>query len=293
MAAVFNLVGASMGTAVAATIGKGPGGHPLRHDGHAARRRWWPRSLWGLVTWWLGLPSSSSHALIGGLCGAAFASAHNDWSVATVERVRRGQTHVRRSLAERRVAHGFVARAGFSAGMALMGFIIVAFYWITPHTAGRVFGKLQLLSAAGMAFSHGSNDAQKTMGLITLALVTRTNSGAFHALPDSLSFLRMPVFHEIPKWVIYACALTMAAGTAGGGYRIIRTMGPQDGAPATGAWFRGGNLGGAGHPFRQRAGHPGLDDPRPFPPPSWGWARTRRLSAVKWGVVGRIVWAWC
>src|SRR6185312_11554703 len=91
----------------------------------------------------------------------------------------------------------------------------------------RIFGKAQLFSAAFMGFSHGSNDAQKTMGVITLALYTGTAAGTFRQLPPWAAFLRVDALKEVPPWVIVACALTMAAGTAGGGWRIIRTMGQR------------------------------------------------------------------
>ena len=94
----------------------------------------------------------------------------------------------------------------------------------TPHLVHKIFGKAQLVSAAWMAHSHGTNDAQKTMGIITLALFTGTKSGAFKDLPPVFNFLHTPDF-VVAKWVIVLCAATMAAGTAAGGWRIIRTLG--------------------------------------------------------------------
>ena len=290
MAAVFNLIGASMGTAVAATIGKG-----LVDTKFITMTTLLAALvsaiLWGLLTWWLGLPSSSSHALIGGLCGAALASAHNDWS-ALRWNVYNPAKHASDGLWPKVVLPMVSSPLiGFLVGMLLMSLILVAFFWITPNLAQRTFGKLQLLSAAAMAFSHGSNDAQKTMGLITLALVTGTQSGAFHALPGWLGFLRVPEFREVPTWVIYTCALTMAAGTAGGGYRIIRTMGHKMVKLQPVHGFAAETSAALVIHFATVLGIP-VSTTHVISASIMGVGATKRLSAVKWGVVGRIVWAW-
>src|SRR5437879_11881539 len=111
--------------------------------------------------------------------------------------------------------------AGFVFGALLMLLLFVTVGRFTPHCVHSLFGKLQILSAAWMAHSHGTNDAQKTMGIITLALFTGTRAGSFDRLPRWLDFLKTPSF-ALPVWVIALCALTMAAGTAAGGWRIIR-----------------------------------------------------------------------
>ena len=105
-----------------------------------------------------------------------------------------------------------------------MFLLFVALHRFTPHFVHTLFGKLQIFSAAWMAHSHGTNDAQKTMGIITLALFTGTKAGSFDHLPGWLDFLKTPTF-VLPIWVSYLCALTMAVGTAAGGWRIIRTLG--------------------------------------------------------------------
>src|SRR6266581_1623049 len=171
--------------------------------------------IWNLVTWLLGLPSSSSHALIGGLCGAALATAHGDWSVI------KWNAGVWPKVVVPMITSPF---AGFIFGGLLMFLLFVALHRFTPHFVQSLFGKLQIFSAAWMAHSHGTNDAQKTMGIITLALFTGTKAGSFNHLPGWLDFLKTPVF-VLPKWVIGLCALTMAVGTAAGGWRIIRTLG--------------------------------------------------------------------
>jgi PiT family inorganic phosphate transporter len=179
---------------------------------------------WGIFTWWLGLPSSSSHALIGGLCGAALATAHGNWTVMIWSATDKKGAAV--GLWPKVVLPMFSSPlAGFIGGALLMWVLFVVLQKLTPRVVGMIFGKAQLVSAGFMGYSHGSNDAQKTMGIITLALFTGTTSGAFKDLPPALSFLRVTEFKDIPYWVIVMCALTMAAGTAAGGWRIIRTMG--------------------------------------------------------------------
>jgi PiT family inorganic phosphate transporter len=142
-----------------------------------------------------------------------------------------------------------------------------------------------------MGFSHGSNDAQKTMGILTLTLFKATHDGLFEGLPAWASFLRIPEFTPVPLWIVVTCAVTMAAGTAGGGMRIIRTMGqklvklqPVQGfaAETTAACVIC-----AASPSACRCRRPTSSRP-----PSWASGATKRLSAVKWGVVERIVWAW-
>ena len=108
--------------------------------------------------------------------------------------------------------------------VVFMFLLLIVVHRFTPHFVHSLFGKLQIFSAAWMAHSHGTNDAQKTMGIITLALFTGTKSGSFDNWPQWLDFLKTPSF-VLPKWVIALCAVTMAAGTAAGGWRIIRTLG--------------------------------------------------------------------
>ncbi|HTX66138.1 MAG TPA: inorganic phosphate transporter [Opitutaceae bacterium] len=289
LAAVCNLVGAFFGTQVAKTVGKG------LIDTNTVTMTTVLAALlaataWNLLTWWLGLPSSSSHALVGGLCGAALATAHGQWSVLkwSITGANGAADGIWPKVVLPMVTSPLL---GFVIGMMLMLLLYLAFRRATPHTVNTTFGKLQLLSAAGMGFSHGSNDAQKTMGVITLALFTGTQTHAFDHLPGWLGFLRTPAFAEIPDWVIIACALTMAAGTAAGGWRIIRTMGhkmvrlqPVNGFAAE--TTAGLVIIGASH-----FGIP-LSTTHNISAAIMGVGATKRLSAVKWGVVERIVWAW-
>ncbi len=196
MAAVLNFAGALVATAVAQTVAKGI------LEPHSATQVVVLAAVvgaivWNLITWAGGIPSSSSHALIGGLCGAGAAHA--------------GLAAVQWKGVLDKVVIPLVASpvAGFVFGGLLMTLITVLFHSANPRRAGAGFRFMQRLSAAAMAFSHGQNDAQKSMGVITLALV-------------SAHVLKRP---EIPLWVIIACATTMGLGTAAGGWRIIKTMG--------------------------------------------------------------------
>ena len=286
MAAITNLVGAYLGTAVAKTVGGG------LVDTHFVTLPTVLAALlagiiWNLFTWWLGLPSSSSHALIGGLCGAALSSAHGDWSV-----LKWSLKNGKDGLWPKVVLPMFSSPvAGFVFGAILMGLLYIILRKVTPSLINRIFGKLQIASACWMGVSHGTSDAQKTMGIIVLALVTGTHAGAFDNLPSWLHFLRTETFGEIPKWVITTCALTIAAGTAGGGWRIIRTMGhkmvklqPVQGfaAETTAASILYGAA---------QFGIP-LSTTHVISSSIMGVGATKRLSAVKWGLVSRIVWAW-
>src|SRR3989475_3251382 len=214
MAAFFNVTGALLGGAVASTIGKG------LVDTNVVTMSTVLCAViaaftWNIATWWFGLPSSSSHSLIGGLCGAALAAARGNWSVI------KWNAGVWPKVVVPMIMSPL---AGFIFGGLLMFLLFVTLQRFTPHFVQSLFGKLQIFSAAWMAHSHGTNDAQKTMGIITLALFTGTKAGSFDHLPGWLNFLKTPVF-ALPVWVTILCAGTMAVRTAAGGWRIIRTLG--------------------------------------------------------------------
>lgn len=289
IATVFNLIGALSGHAVAKTIGKG-----LIDVNFITQETimcgLFAGILWNLITWYVGLPSSSSHALIGGLCGAALSASHTNWnvihwSVSDGEKLTGLWPQVIKPL--------FVApTAGLIFGFIMMGLLLWLFRPFKPTTVNRTFGKLQILSAMWVSFSHGTNDAQKTMGIITLSLVTATTAGTFVDLPSFFNFVKIDQAHfEIPAWVTWICALTMAAGTAAGGWKIIKTMGsklvrmtPINGfaAQSTAALVI------------QLASHWGipLSTTHVISTSIMGVGATKRFSAVKWGVAGNMVWAW-
>jgi PiT family inorganic phosphate transporter len=289
LAAVFNLVGALAGTAVAKTISGG-----IVESGIVTMTTifcaLFAAIIWNLLTWWLGLPSSSSHALIGGLCGAALATASDNWNVLIWNSADAKGSAV--GLWPKVVLPMFSSPViGFFGGAFLMFLILIVVHRLTPRTVNKWFGKLQLVSAAFMGYSHGSNDAQKTMGIITLALFTGTKAGVFDHVPAWAAFLRVPEFKDIPIWVVVTCALTMAAGTAAGGWRIIRTMGhkmvklqPVHGfaAETTAAVIIHG---------ASTLGIP-VSTTHVISTSIMGVGAMKRFGAVKWGVVERILWAW-
>src|SRR3954454_21563848 len=280
MAAVFNLTGALLGGAVASTIGKG------LVDTNVVTSVTVLCALlaaftWNIATWWGGLPSSSSHALIGGLCGAAVATAHGNWAVL------KWHTGLWPKVVVPMITSPI---AGLILGGTVMFLLLVLLHRFTPHAVHSLFGKLQIFSAAWMAHSHGTNDAQKTMGIITLALFTGTRAGSFDHLPRWLDFLKTPAF-ALSTWVIVLCALTMAAGTAAGGWRIIRTLGhrvvklqPVHGfaAKTTDALII------------QAASYYGipLSTTHVISTSIMGVGAVKRFTGIRWTVVERIVWAW-
>jgi PiT family inorganic phosphate transporter len=263
MAGVLNFVGALSGTAVATTVGKGIIPPELSTQTLVASALV-AAIIWNLVTWYYGLPSSSSHALIFSLVGAGVASA--GWGAVQLG----GLEKTFQGLV-------FSPLLGFLAAFVTMVALLNLFVKAYPATVTRVFGRAQLLSAAWMAFSHGSNDAQKTMGVITMALASYLHWGGSD--------------WAVPLWVIIAAALSMGLGTSIGGWRIIRTIGlrvvqlrPIDGfaAETTAATII---------EVASRLGVP-VSTTHTISSAILGVGATRRLSAVRWGIAGQIVMAW-
>jgi len=265
LAALLNFAGALTGTAVAATIGKGLI-EPSAVTQVVVLSALIGATVWNLVTWYFGIPSSSSHALVGGLVGSAMAHAGG-------RSIRfEGLIKVIESL----VVSPLV---GFALGFVLMVAIVWACRRRSPSRLSRAFRRLQVASAGFMALSHGSNDAQKTMGIIAMSLAlysSESQSGAH--------------FH-VPLWVMVACAAAMGAGTMAGGVRIIKTMGtkiielrPVDGfAAETSAAV---TILAASH-----LGMP-VSTTHVLSGAIMGVGSSRRISAVRWGVTVRIMWAW-
>jgi len=296
LAASTNLLGAMWGTAVAKTISSG-----LVHLDAVSSEILICSLLgaiaWNLLTWWLGLPSSSSHALVGGLCGATLAAAHNDWnviiwSVPSAKHWWEGKGLWWKVIVPMITSPMF----GLVLGFLLMGLLYLLLRNWRPRTVNATFGKLQLVSSAGMGFMHGTNDAQKTMGIIALALVAATKAGALDRLPDWMGFLRVAEPEtgksmEIATWIKVMCAITMAAGTAAGGWRIIRTLGhkvvklqPVHGCAAE-------TTSAAVIFLATHLGIP-VSTTHNISAAIMGVGAARRLSAIKWTVVERMVWAW-
>jgi PiT family inorganic phosphate transporter len=227
MAATFNLLGALSGTAVAKTVGAG-----LVDTNYVTSMTILAAMLagisWNLFTWWFGLPTSSSHALIGGLCGAALASANGKWSVIKWS-VHKVDPHSAKAAWDGllpKVVIPMVSSpvAGLVGGFLIMSVLFLIVWKWRPLIVNRTFGKLQMVSAGYMAWGHGFADAQKTMGIIALACFAATKAGKLDNVPAGFAFLYTPTF-EIHFWIKVACAVVMGLGTWAGGWRIIRTLG--------------------------------------------------------------------
>src|SRR3989475_3297553 len=291
LAAVTNLLGALAGTAVAATVGKG-----LVDTNYVTSATvicgLIGGIIWNLVTWRLGLPSSSSHALMGGLIGAALASAHSHWNVVIWSAPAAGKPwYAWGGLLYKVIIPMFSSPViGFVVAWFFMGFLYFIAGKFKPRTVNAAFGRLQLLSAAYMGFSHGSNDAQKTMGIIALALFSATNTGALDQLPGWMHFLRTPKF-EIAIWIKIICALTMAAGTAAGGWRIIKTLGLKVVRLHPIHGFAAETTAATVLLVAARLGMP-VSTTHAISASIMGVGTAKNPKALKWELVERIIWTW-
>ncbi len=289
IASVFALLGALSGHAVAKTIGKG------LVDIHFVTQETILSALfagivWNLITWYFGIPSSSSHALIGGLCGAAFSAANCNWAVIQwsfeeAGRMKGVWPQVLKPLV-------MAPAAGFFFGFLLMGLLLWTLRKFRPAMVNRFFGKFQILSAMWVSFSYGTNDAQKTMGIITLSLISATTSGTFAFLPEWMGFLKLDSANfDVPNWVTWVCAIALAGGTAAGGRRIIKTMGTKlvRMSPING--FAAQSTAAVVIQVASHLGIP-LSTTHVISTSIMGVGATKRFSAVKWGVAGNMIWAW-
>jgi PiT family inorganic phosphate transporter len=272
IAAAFNFGGAFVGVGVAKTIASGIA-DPASVTQVVVAAALVGAIFWNLLTWYFGIPSSSSHALIGGLVGAVwchrvyddgYAAGEAAWELVTAPGVLL-------------TLKGLVLSPlfGFLGGLTLMVLLLWIVRRLAPSTVNRRFRTLQMVSASFMAFAHGSNDAQKAMGIITLALVAHGE-------------LKEP---NVPVWVIVACATAMAAGTASGGWRIMKTMGhriiklrPINGFAAETAaavtilvatWLK-----------------TPVSTTHVISSSIMGVGASKRVSAVRWGVAGNMLTAW-
>jgi PiT family inorganic phosphate transporter len=262
VSAAANLAGAFVTTAVAKTVGKGIIDTGLATE-HTVLAALLGAIAWNLLTWWFGLPSSSTHALIGGLVGAALVQSGStgvDWS----------------GIWEKVIIPGAASPViGFIGAFALLVVIYRFFHRLTPGVAHRGFRLGQLLSGTWVAFTHGANDAQKTMGVIALALYTHGSISSFY----------------IPTWVKIAAGLTIAAGTYAGGWRIIRTLGQRIYKMAPEHGFAAQVAAGSTLYLGTHFGFP-ISTTHVVSGSVMGAGATSRVSAVRWGVAGNIVFAW-
>jgi len=298
LAACTNLLGAMWGTAVAKTISSGLVDTKLVTMGsNIIICALLGAILWNLLTWWFGLPSSSSHALIGGLCGSALAASGGNWHVIIWSQPSKDHWWLGKGLLWKVIAPMVTSPlAGLVLGFIFMALLYLALQNARPTRVNRFFGKAQMFSAGAMGFMHGTNDAQKTMGIIALTLLAATKAGQLENLPDWLSFLHTPEpaagkEMEIRLWIKVVCALTMAAGTAVGGWRIIKTLGhkmvklhPINGFAAEASSAT----------VILAATHLGIpvSTTHNISAAIMGVGAARRLNAIKWTVVERMVWAW-
>jgi PiT family inorganic phosphate transporter len=292
LSATTNLIGAMAGTAVAKTITTGIIDTKVMAFGNEFLIcALLGAVIWNLLTWYFGLPSSSSHALIGGLCGAALAAAGNNWSVIIWSKFNAALWYKSEGVLWKVIVPMILSPlCGLILGFLIMALLYLALLRVKPQTVNRIFNKLQMVSAGAMGLMHGTNDAQKTMGIITLTLLVATTAGTFKDLPDWLSFLNTPK-PDVATWVKVLCALTMAAGTAAGGWRIIRTLGhkmvklqPINGFAAETSsalviWA---------------ATHNGIpvSTTHNISAAIMGVGAAKKINAVKWSVVERMIWAW-
>lgn len=275
-AAFFNFVAAfTVGTAVAKTVGKGMIDVSVVTPS-VILAGLLGAIIWNLVTWWYGLPSSSSHALLGGYAGAAVTKA--------------GLGALILSGWTKTLVFIFLSPIiGMLAGLTLMTAIYWGFRRVTPRKVDALFRRLQLLSAALFSLSHGANDAQKTMGIIVGLLVSA--KATFADATGWTRLLYLPNSDTIPLWIEMSAYTAIALGTLFGGWRIVHTMGsritklrPVGGCAAETA-------GAFAILLATRFGIP-VSTTHTITGAIVGVGATARLSAVRWGVAGRIVWAW-
>ena len=275
-AAFFNFVAAfAVGTAVAKAIGKGLIDITIV-DPNVILGGLLGAIIWDLVTWYLGLPSSSSHALLGGYAGAAIAKAGFGALILS----------------------GWVLPVLFIVISPLLGMLIalsltVGLSWLLqrapPGPVDRVFRRLQLVSAALYSLSHGANDAQKTMGIIVSLLVS--TQGSFVNQTGWLSNLYLPSADHIPLWIVLSAHTAIALGTAAGGWRIVKTMGTRITRLRPFGGFCAETAGGITVLLASNLGVP-VSTTHTITGAIVGVGAAQRLSAVRWGVAQRIVWAW-
>jgi PiT family inorganic phosphate transporter len=274
IAGILNFFGAITGTAVAKTIASGFA-DPAIVTQSVVLAALIGACIWNLITWWYGIPSSSSHALIGGLAGAVVAKA--------------GVSAFKWTALYQKVLVPLVASPliGFTSAFIIM----IGLYWFvrgrTPKVVNKASRRLQLVSACMMAFAHGSNDAQKSMGIITLALLAFIAAGHAGGLPHWM----LPHKDGVPLWVVVACAGAIAAGTMAGGKRIIKTMGTKIIRIQPIQGFAAETAGALTILGASQFGVP-VSTTHVINACIMGVGASKRVSAVRWGVAGNILTAW-
>ena len=307
LAASMNLVGALAGTAVAKTIASGLiDAQVVEVTSQVLICALSGGIVWNLITWYFGLPSSSSHALIGGLCGAALGASGTNWG-SIIWSQSADPWWKGAGLLWKVVIPMFTSPLmGFAMGFLMMGSLFAIIAGMS-HSGGRLarlarprwvnafFGKAQIVSAGYMGFAHGLNDAQKTMGIIALALVSAQAVGTLDNLPAWLDFLHPSQTAlengDIDTWIKFTCAIVMAAGTAAGGWRIIKTLGHKMVKLHPIHGFAAEASAASVITAASTLGIP-VSTTHNISAAIMGVGTAKRLNAVKWGVVERMIWAW-
>jgi len=273
LAGILNFVGAITGTAVAKTIASGFS-DPATVTQTVVLAALIGACIWNLITWYYGIPSSSSHALIGALAGAVCAKA--------------GFSAFKWSALKEKVLIPLVASPmlGFTVAFLLMIGLAWALRGVKPRTVHQGSRAMTLVSACGLAFAHGSNDAQKSMGIITLALLAFVHSGK-GGMPQWM----LPQNGAVPMWVILACAAAIALGTMAGGQKIIKTMGTKIIRINTVQGFAAQTAGAVTIIGASHLGVP-VSTTHCINACIMGVGASKRVSAVRWGVAGNILVAW-
>lgn len=236
--------------------------------------------IWNLFTWYLGIPSSSSHTLVGGFAGAAIA--HGGWSVIHDERILKIAAFI------------FIApMLGMLMSYVLSIILLWAFKGVNPFKLKRIFKWGQLISSAGFSLGHGGNDAQKVMGIITAALLVYFKGVETADIPTwaHITFTADGSIHHIPLWIVLGCHAAIGLGTLSGGWRIVKTMGskitklsPFEGVAAEGA--------GAMMLFGTEAFGIPVSTTHTITGAIMGTGLTKRITAVRWGVTINLLYAW-
>jgi len=307
LAAFTNLVGALWGTAVAKTIASGiVDAGVVEVTSQMILCALLGGIIWNLITWWWGLPSSSSHALIGGLVGAAFAAAMNNPEAIVWSEVKDPWYKSAGILWKVIVPMVSSPLLGFAAGFLVMGLLFAVIGLMArsgglaariarPRWVNSIFGKAQLVSAGAMGFAHGSNDAQKTMGIIALTLVAAQADGTLDNLPSWLAFLHPSpnalANNDIDAWIKVTCAIVMAAGTAAGGWRIIKTLGHKLVKLHPIHGFAAETSAASVILAASSLGIP-VSTTHNISSAIMGVGTAKRFNAIRWTVVERMIWAW-
>jgi PiT family inorganic phosphate transporter len=307
LAAGMNLIGALWGTAVAKTVASGIiDAGVVDVTSQLILCALLGGIVWNLITWALGLPSSSSHALIGGLCGAALAAASNNLDAIVWSEAKEPIWKSAGVLWKVVVPMVTSPVLGFITGFVVMGVIFALISGMAasggvlrrmarPRWVNGFFGKAQIVSAGAMGFAHGSNDAQKTMGIIALTLVAAQADGTLNNLPSWLSFLHPSPNalenNDIDTWIKLTCAVVMAAGTAAGGWRIIKTLGHKLVKLHPIHGFAAETSAASVILLASSLGIP-VSTTHNISAAIMGVGTAKRFNSIKWTVVEKMIWAW-